>query len=147
MKRRRNYLIKKRMQLGLTLRFTIVIVLFSFFIGLEVYITIWPVVSEFIPEKLLGQVWQQIFFRGACFIFPILFVVGVLSILLSHRIAGPLYRIERTLDKIIQGEDTEFITLRKGDELQDLAGRINELMIFIKGHKNSADHIASENKE
>jgi hypothetical protein len=56
-------------------------------------------------------------------------------ILLSHGVAGPLYRIELTLDKLIQGEDVEYIHLRKDDELKELAEKINRLIPIVKKSK------------
>jgi phosphoenolpyruvate synthase/pyruvate phosphate dikinase len=48
--------------------------------------------------------------------------------------AGPLYRIERTIDEVVRGEDVEFIRLRKKDEqeLKNLAEKINKLIELIK---------------
>ena len=128
----KNYLIKKRMQLGLTLRFLFLTILFTLFIGFEAYITIWPVVSEIIPENLVSLVRYQIFFRLFLFIFPVIFVIAGFSIVFSHRIAGPIYRFEQTLDNLTQGKEVEFIHLRKGDELQELAAKINEIIRLVK---------------
>lgn len=133
---RHHYLIKKRMQLGLTFRFLFFTIVFSLFIGFEVYITIWPVVSEVIPKDLMNLVKYQIFFRLLLFAFPVIFVIVASSIVFSHRIAGPIYRFEQTLDKLIKGEDTEYIQLRKGDELKGLAVRLNELICMVGKSKD-----------
>jgi len=53
---RGHYLIKKRMQLGLSFRFLFLTILFSLFIGFELYISIWPVVSGLIPKDLMDLV-------------------------------------------------------------------------------------------
>lgn len=50
----------------------------------------------------------------------------VISLVLSHRIAGPLYRFERTLEHMLQGELSHTIVLRKNDEGQELATKINQ---------------------
>ncbi len=133
---RHHYLIKKRMQLGLTFRFFFLTILFALFIAFEVYITIWPVVSGLIPKDLMDLVKYQIFFRLLFFAFPVIFVIAAFSIVFSHRIAGPVYRFEQTLDKLIQGQDTEYIHLRKGDELNGLAEKLNELIRIIKRSKD-----------
>jgi len=132
MKTRGKYLIKKRMQLGLTFRFLFLIIIFSLFIGFEVYITIWPAVSEAIPQDLLDLVMDQIFFRMICFIFPVLFVITAFSIVFSHRIAGPIYHLEKSLDRLIRGDDVETIRLRKSDALKELAEKINSLVLMVK---------------
>jgi HAMP domain-containing protein len=51
---------------------------------------------------------------------------AVFSIYLTHRVAGPLFRIEQTAREMIQGNLALRIRLRKGDELHELAGLVNE---------------------
>lgn len=128
----RNYLIKKKMQLGLIFRFLFLIILFALFIVFEAYITIWPVVLGYIPKELLGLVKYQIIFRFFFFIIPLIIVIIMIAIIFSHRIAGPIYNIERKINKLAGGEDIELIRLRKGDELKDLAEAINKLILIVK---------------
>ncbi|MGB3222559.1 MAG: methyl-accepting chemotaxis protein [Desulforhopalus sp.] len=52
--------------------------------------------------------------------------VMLASLLLSHRIAGPLYRFETTLDNMQQGRLDNIIQLRDKDEGKELARKINE---------------------
>ncbi len=40
--------------------------------------------------------------------------------------------LERILERFVQGEDVEYIRLRKTDELEELAARINDLMRMIR---------------
>lgn len=132
----KNYLIKRDLQLGLTFRFLFMTILFSLFIGFEAYITMWPVVSGFIPGELMHLVRHQILFRVLFFVIPVVFVIVAFSIVFTHRIAGPLYRLEMTLDKLIRGEDVEPVHLRRGDELQEFAGKINALIPRITGKED-----------
>ncbi len=135
MRRRRvHYLINKKMQLAFTARFLIVTVLFALFIGFLVYVTIWPVASGFVPEDLIDLVQHQIFVRTILFLIPAVFVIIAFSIIISHRIAGPLFRIERTIDGVVRGEDVEYIRLRKKDEheLKNLATKVNDLIALVK---------------
>lgn len=62
----------------------------------------------------------------------ILIVIGgtflvISSMVLSHRIAGPLYRFEKALDNMLTGRLDETIHLRNKDEGQELAAKINQL--------------------
>ncbi len=54
-------------------------------------------------------------------------IAGYFSIHLSHKIAGPLYRIEQTIREIINGSRKEF-KIRKKDELQELVTLLNDLL-------------------
>jgi methyl-accepting chemotaxis protein len=53
---------------------------------------------------------------------------AVFSIYLTHRLAGPLFRIEQTARELIRGNLALRIRLRKGDELHELAGLLNEAL-------------------
>jgi signal transduction histidine kinase len=134
--KRIHYLPKQRMQIALTLRLLLLTVLFAFFVGFEVYVTVWPVVSAFIPATLMSAVKEQILFRVIFFSIPLLLVIGAFFVIFTHRIAGPLYRLEQTLDRLIGGEDVEKISLRKNDELGELASRINILISMIREKRN-----------
>ena len=55
--------------------------------------------------------------------------VGIFGMIIfifhSHRVAGPLYRFEKDLEKIAQGNLTLRLNLRKKDEFQGLAKSLN----------------------
>ena len=137
-RRRVHYLVNRKMQLGFTLRFMFVTLLFALFIGFEVYLTVWPVVSEFVPHELMHLVRRQVLVRTLLFLVPIILVIASFTILISHRLAGPLFRIQRTIDEVVRGEDAEDIRLRKNDELKELAEKINELIGVIRKFRKPA---------
>jgi methyl-accepting chemotaxis protein len=76
--------------------------------------------------------------------------VMLASLLLSHRIAGPLYRFETTLDNMKNGCLENTIHLRDKDEGKALARKINEFniqlsQVFYAISQNSiALHILTE---
>ena len=61
-----------------------------------------------------------------------IFLVGLLCIKLTHIIAGPVYRMERVCRGIGEGDLTNFIKLRKNDELKELADSINEMTLGLR---------------
>ena len=50
----------------------------------------------------------------------------ILALFLPQKLAGPVFRIQKSLDVIKNGDLTEKIILRRNDTLQDLAGSVNE---------------------
>ena len=46
----------------------------------------------------------------------------------EQKIAGPVYRFERVCNNMIEGNYTDVIKLRKGDEMQNLASLLNEVV-------------------
>jgi hypothetical protein len=58
----------------------------------------------------------------------IMLIISILGIFYSHRIAGPVYRIDKDIEKALAGEKGIKIRLRKGDKLQELAEKVNKLI-------------------
>ncbi|NCB07810.1 MAG: HAMP domain-containing protein [Bacteroidia bacterium] len=58
----------------------------------------------------------------------VLIVIWFVALELSHRIAGPIYRLEKELDSMISGKSQGPIKLRPRDELKALADKINRLV-------------------
>ena len=66
-------------------------------------------------------------------IFPALLIALIVGmgasvmagVLYSHRLAGPLYRIRRTLSEVQEGKPLRPIVLRKNDEFKELAEDLN----------------------
>ena len=131
-----NYLINERMQLTLTIRFLILSVIFTIFIGMLMFFVIWPVVRIYIPPALVTVMIQQLISKLYSTSFILLIIIAGFSIILTHRIAGPVYNLEKTLDKLNQGEDVNLIKLRDGDELQELAIKINQVITCMKQLKS-----------
>jgi len=51
-----------------------------------------------------------------------------LGILATHRIAGPVYRIEIDIERVLAGEKGVRVRTRRRDAFPDLAERVNELI-------------------
>lgn len=61
-------------------------------------------------------------------IFAAMLIIITLALFYSHRIAGPIYNMKKTMDSFLNGDRMAKITLRKDDYLEDLGDKINELM-------------------
>lgn len=60
---------------------------------------------------------------------PVVFLsIWFIALELSHRISGPLFRLERELDERIAGKGHGHIRLRPKDELRVLVDKINKLI-------------------
>jgi HAMP domain-containing protein len=54
-------------------------------------------------------------------------VLGI-GVLMTFKLAGPIYRFERYFDDVAAGRDTGPCKIRSGDELQELCQKINAAM-------------------
>ncbi len=125
--RRRTYLIKT----GLQLRYMGIIIstmlMVAFGVGWIIYHTSWSKIADtpdLTLDKLSGifDTVNSILLR---WIVVFLLVIAILSIFVSHKIAGPVYRLEETTRIIASGDLTHQVHLRHGDELQDLQEAFN----------------------
>lgn len=60
-------------------------------------------------------------------------LIGVLSIFISHKVAGPVFRLERSIREMAAGNFALNFTLRKGDELAEMAHELDELVRSMRG--------------
>ena len=57
-----------------------------------------------------------------------LLLIWIIALELSHRIAGPIYRLEKELDERISGAKQGPVKLRKKDEFKLLVDKLNKLI-------------------
>lgn len=130
--KRRKYFINKRYQ-GRLLAISLIFVLGGCLLFIVIFSTFFSDVQTITysenniqlsqsPAELL----KKIVVQNWLLICVVIFAVVILTTLLSHRIAGPMYRFERTLELMQQGYLNYTIHLRDKDEGQELASRINE---------------------
>jgi signal transduction histidine kinase len=61
-------------------------------------------------------------------------VIVVATMYLSHRVAGPVFRLEKDLVEISRGDLSRRIVLRKTDDLKKLAAEINRFIHRMDAH-------------
>ncbi len=64
--------------------------------------------------------------------------VAVLGVLFSHRIAGAVYALKRTIKAINDGKDVQ-LRLRQDDEFQDLVEGFNQMVSRLRGRDTMRD--------
>ncbi|MCM8766292.1 MAG: methyl-accepting chemotaxis protein [Candidatus Omnitrophica bacterium] len=134
MNRRRIYFIEKNFQTRFIVKFCLLVIFGSLVIGVLLYLlTMSSTTVSF--ENL-----RAIVKTTADFLFPLLIqtivvttiIVGIATIILtlfiSHKIAGPLYRFKKELSSVGNGDLSKNFQIRKYDQLQDLAVSMNEMI-------------------
>ena len=129
--RRKRFLIKRGLQLRYIGLIFALAVLASIVTGYTVFATGWTLLgaklASVYPQGRLIYVFKAAniaLIRNLLLISPLIFILGVLF---SHKIAGPVYRIEKSLYEISKGNLALKIKLRSGDELWDMANIINDM--------------------
>ena len=62
----------------------------------------------------------------------ILCVIVPYSLVYSHKVAGPVYRFQKSLDMILEGQLDFMIRLRKKDEFKNIAEKMNSLIDYMR---------------
>lgn len=136
--KRRNYFVKKNYQGRYVFIFFLLVVfgsvvfsiIFSLFsagtlsISYDNYNLQVGATPLILMKKILAADWLFIVSGG-------LFVV-ILSIFLTHRVAGPMHRLEKNLDQMRKGILPGAIVLRKKDDGKELADKINQFNMMLK---------------
>jgi len=130
--RRRQYLVAKKFQL----KYVGTILLFIFLTGAISAFVVYYTSMMLFGEKLSnvypqGRLIHDINIINMRILASLLLatpVVALIGIILSHRIAGPIYRMEKYMTSIAQGDFSQRIVLRRNDELIKLADAINTMV-------------------
>ncbi len=80
--------------------------------------------ADFLLPLLLQTVVVVMIFVSIATVFMTLFV--------SHKIAGPLYRFKQTFKELGSGNFTNQVKLRKDDQLQEVAGEFNQMIVTVR---------------
>jgi methyl-accepting chemotaxis protein len=136
--KRRIFLIDREFQIKFIVKFCLLVILSSVIIMGFLY---------FFSSKSTTVVFensQAVVKSTADFLLPILvqtviivtLITGlfavILTLLFSHKIAGPLYRFKEELKLIEEGDVSSTFNIRKYDQLKELAERLNSVKAQLK---------------
>jgi len=135
--KRRNFFINKEFQgryifnyfLLATIGSILFIGVFSFFssntlsIAYNNYHLQLGITPDILFKKILSTQWLFIVIGGG--------LVVIITMVLTHRIAGPFYRFEKAFDEMIDGDVSKKIILRQKDEGKNLAQKINTFNFIL----------------
>lgn len=82
--------------------------------------------------RIHQQKFNAIYFGGAVVTTIMCYVLGFG---ISNRIAGPIYKIQKTIDEIIANGTSQKISVRDKDYFPELADKINELIAYYESKK------------
>jgi len=130
--KRRNYFIKKNFQgklilgyfiftIGGCLLFSLILAAFSadtLTVAYQNHDLQLGQTPTILAKKMLLALWVFMLLGGS--------LVVLVALFITHRMAGPLYRLERALDNMNKGNLRDTIYLRKKDSGKDLAAKVND---------------------
>ncbi len=138
--RRKKYLINKPLQLvysGITVYLLLIGIMV---VGMATYyITLDTILSQLEAQGGMVQTYEIVrninlilIKRISILLFVVMAFAFALAVYYLHRIAGPVFRIEKTLNEIAEGKKVELIRLRKKDFFKSLAEALNKVIGIIQ---------------
>lgn len=98
-------------------------VLGSFFLSTQATMTEGQTV-ESMMRHFVTELWPRLLLL----VLVNVIIVFIVSIMYSHQIAGPAYKLEKSIQRIANGDLTFEIHLRRNDNLKEVAGAINTML-------------------
>ncbi|TDJ68820.1 MAG: hypothetical protein E2O39_12590 [Planctomycetota bacterium] len=127
--RRKNYVTDLRMQLSVSFSMVGMLVAVCFVYAVTLWLmSDWGSVSEDMSSNQATSI--AMFVNGIFFLVALLSSI-VVSIIATHRIAGPAMVIERAVRGLCEGDFEKRLTLREKDHLKSLAASVRELRTMM----------------
>lgn len=125
---RKKYIVKKDLQLRLFLELVIFMFFVAALVGITVFIVLYRTLIDDLGQTGLIYVSKAISFQLIWWFLPTVFAIVIISVFLTHKIAGPIFVFQRAVKQMSEGQETRTIRLRKHDKLNDFAEDLNRLI-------------------
>jgi methyl-accepting chemotaxis protein len=121
---RRVRVVDGRLQYGMIAVFlTVIVAGLAVFAGLAALAAL-LLGGEGQGRELVARVLPFLLLNDLC-IMVVMIVVGIVA---THRIAGPVYRMQQDISRALAGEEGVVVKLRRRDAFGGLATQVNELL-------------------
>jgi len=133
--KRSKILVKRALQLKYALVVLLAMLATVVTVGADFYIRLHSFIKEFLkdlPEHSIDQLMMNMNQLMYAKIIVLLIIAVAISLYVSHKFAGPIVRIEKSIEQISRGDLTEKVYFRSGDELKHLAHYFNYMTGRLK---------------
>jgi methyl-accepting chemotaxis protein len=127
---RKTVLIKRSLQLRYIAMLFVSILVAVAIVGIDMYWTLLraandnPAIMPVIENLQHGLMVKFILYCG---------IIAIVSLFISNRIAGPVYRFEQSALVVGSGDLTHRVRLRQGDEFMELQDEFNDMVSRLQG--------------
>lgn len=132
---KRRKIVVKMVQIKYAAVILIAMLVTAVTVGADFYVRLYGFIGEFLKdlpdrnvENLMNSMNQLMYAK-----IVVLIVIAIaISLYVSHKFAGPIVHIEKSMEKIASGDLTHKIYFRAGDELKYLADYFNYMVSRFK---------------
>jgi len=132
-RRRRTYIVRMDFQKDFIIKYCVLVLIAAILLSLIVYFFCGSTVTTVFKESRLrilntnDFILPYLFWSSAIAVICAVAVCWRMTLIISNRLAGPLFRLEQDLAQVAQGNLTLNIRVRQKDEFQSLARILNDL--------------------
>lgn len=136
--KRRQYFISKSFQTRFIVKFCLILVLGSLLSVFLVFFTTQNTLTSSFDggrlaiESTALSIMPSVILTNIVTTAILVVVAMILTLLISHKIAGPMYRFEQDLKEIAQGDLQKNIHIREGDQFGSVATNLNHMVQSLK---------------
>lgn len=141
---RKTVLVKRALQLKYIAMVFLSVLVASMIVGGDIYYSLTRVLLTECPSAAdhVTQFNSVLVVKTALY----LALMSAISMYVSHRFAGPIFRFEKSAQEVGAGDLTHRVSLRTGDELMELQeefnGMVAGLQAFVQKDRNLAQRLS-----
>jgi len=140
---RQTYLVDRDFQYRFATSWVACMVLYAVLVGAIFYgATVY--VRGTLQNEVVRQFLSQLLQYAGLPTVLLTLVFAMYFVLLSHRIAGPEYRLNRSLGRVASGEVDFSVELRSTDYLQSIADRLNEVLGVLRDRREKLTDLRNQ---
>ena len=138
--KRRQYFVQKNFQFKFILKFCIVVLIgIIISTGLLFLFSMNTLTSSFEQSRLVIKntafaIIPSVFLSNLIALALITLVTIIVTLIISNKLAGPLFRFQKELKEIGEGNLTQEIKLRKNDQITAIADSLNQMRTGLKNN-------------
>lgn len=133
--RRRLYLVNRKIQMQFTWLLLIEMAIPTIILGALFYIVnkrYLSFIQRILGESVVSDPYIQSILNFSILSIGVFLIAWILLLLflgirVTHHIAGPLYKLEQSMDKLLKGEKIERLHFRKTDVIDEIADKFNAI--------------------
>ena len=136
--KRSSYFIKKEFQFKFILRFCLLVLIGAVIsTGLVFLFSQGTLTSSFQHSRLIIKntgvaILPSVVYTNLITLALITLATIIVTLFVSHKVAGPMFRFEKELKAIGEGNLTNKIMLRKKDQIKDMADCLNNMVASLR---------------
>jgi len=129
--KRRQFMIDPSFQINFIFKFCLIVMISSFLIGAVIFAltqnstTVAIENTKVLVKPTADYIWPGLFLTVVVVTLFSALVVLLLTLFVSHKISGPIFRLRREIDKMSDGDLVRNFNIREKDQLQALAHSLN----------------------